>query len=366
MSSNGDEEDGASWFVDMKSPASQQDESSGPRQQPAKIRTIKDVLRKRRGEIERRDTPTLWTPDEEPWGNLAFSPGSVCVIGGPGEVGKTALVLDLLIRMLARYPLLRVVIASNDMAIKEIGNRWMANLSGVNLRDIQGNAVAHDQTGKLEAAFELLDRVDDRVQFIERPFTIEQFHAAAVEFRADIAFLDYLQITASAEVRHDSQQQHVARLMLSLRALADFGPCVITTLALSRQGVVHARGRVGRTDANELDMAVFGHAGEIEYMADLGYVLMAESGAQVALKPADEYQPIKTWLQCVKGRNRVKVHVPLLFDGRFQKFTPRNPDEKKNQRKLAAPHSTSGKGKGGVEKPPVVKGADDDGTEWLA
>jgi len=366
MSSDGDGEGNASWFVDLTSPASQQDESAGPRQQPAKVCAIKDVLRKRRGEIERREKPTLWTPDEVPWGNLAFSPESVCVIGGPGEVGKTALVLDLLIRMLARYPLLRVVIASNDMATKEIMNRWMANLSGVNLRDVQDNAVAHDQADKLEAAYELLERVDDRVQIIERPFTMEQVHETAVGFRADIVFLDYLQVTRFAEVRHETQQQHVARLMLSLRALADFGPSVITTLALSRQGVVHARGRVGRTDANELDMAVFGHAHEIEYGTDIAYLLMAESGAQVAMKPGDEYQPIKTWLQCVKGRNTMKVHVPLLFDGRFQKFTPRSPDEKKSQRKLAAPHSTPGKRKGGVEKPLAVKGVDDDGTEWLA
>lgn len=365
MSSDGEEEGGANWFVDMTDPASQPDESAGPRRQPAKVRTIRDVLGKRRGEIERRDKPMLWTPDEVPWGNLAFSPGSVCVIGGPGEVGKTALVLDIVMRMLARYSSLRVVIASNDMAIKEIGNRWMANLSGVNLRNIQDNSVAHSEINKLEAAYRLLDRVDDRVQFVERPFTIEQFHEAAVEFRADIAFLDYLQITASAEIRHDSQQQHVARLMLSLRALADSGPCVITTLALSRQGVVHARGRVGRTDANELDMAVYGHASEIEYMSDLGYVLMAEPGARVAMRPGDEYQPIKTWLQCVKGRNTVKVHVPLLFDGRIQKFTPRNLDEKKNQRILPVPRSTSGQRKGGVEKPSTLKDADDDGTEWL-
>jgi len=136
-------------------------------------------------------------------------------------------------------------------------------------------------------------------------------------------FVDFRQASGTTGFGGDVQQG-VASVMRTLRALADSGPCVITTAAISRQGIAHSRSRVGRTDVNELDMGVFLHASEIEHEADRAYLLLAESGAKVAVSPDEPYQPIRMWLQCVKARDEAKVHVPLWFDGRFQKFSLRD------------------------------------------
>jgi hypothetical protein len=290
---------------------------------PPRITLLDAMLPGLRDELERGKPPIQWTPAPEPWGAFACRPHTVMVIGSPPATGKTSLVLDVVTRMQLRYQDLRVLVASNEMRTAVMTERIASMHSGIQYGLLRNRDRSGYTAEDIERASQVLSRMGDRLAFVERPFTLEQVHHAAREHRADIVIVDFLQATGTAGSGTDVQQG-VASVMRSLRALADSGPCVITTAAMSRQGIAHSRSRVGRTDVNETDMGVFLHASEIEHEADSAYLLLAESGAKVAVSPDEPYEPIRMWLQCVKARDEAKVHVPLWFDGRIQAFSLRD------------------------------------------
>jgi len=334
---------------------------SGPR-----VTTFGDALSAMMTSLERGEPPVEWTPDDKQWASLAFRHGDVHVIGGPPAVGKTGLVLNVLDRLLERYPDLRVLVASNEMSTATMNERLISMRSGIAYQAVRSRDESAYTAAHLERLKDEMAAMASRLAFVERPFTIEQVHEAAADFGAGIVFVDYLQATGMNGGSRDAQQR-VASTMRALRALADTGPCVIATAALSRAGIERAQNRVGKSDANALDMGVFLHASEIEHEANVGHLLLAEPGAKVAMGPGDEDEPVRMWLQCVKARDSAKTITPLLFDGRIQKFTLRESDAPAAKR--AAPGRTKPdakpKQRGGSGKSGGTGGLKDGETKWL-
>jgi hypothetical protein len=100
------------------------------------------------------------------------------------------------------------------------------------------------------------------------------------------------------------------------------------------------KGRAGATRANELDTSIFLHSSEIETNANDAYVLLPEQGAKTAVNHETEYEPIRMWLNHVKARDDMKTNVPVLFDGRYQRFSLRNLATE-SSRRASNPRSTS-------------------------
>lgn len=298
-----------------------------------RLRTLDEILPSLRAAWESGERPVEWTPDETPWGSLTFRPGAITVIGSPSATGKTSLVVNLLGRMLARYPALRVLVASNEMSTEVLMDRLLAMHSGISYSAIRNRDKEFRESSEYAHALAEFTVWGPRLSIIERPFTLEAAHDRATAFGAQIVFLDFLQATRVSGNTRDAQQR-VAEMMQSLRDLADTGICVITTAAMSRAGIKHASERVGRTDSNDLDMGVFLHASEIEHFANNAYLLLAAPGVKIARSSDDQNEPIPMWLQCVKARDSAKVHVPLVFEGSIQRFTLA--DEARNTRSRQA------------------------------
>jgi hypothetical protein len=165
------------------------------------------------------------------------------------------------------------------------------------------------------------------------PFSLEQVIQRAASFRADVVCIDTLQ-----KLRLDGYDGEagdtVGRIMPMLRDLANTGPCVVAAASISREGVRHVKHRVGKKTYDELDTGVFLHNSEIESTCNDAYTLAVESGAKAIHRIDEAYEPIKMWLQHVKARDELKVSIPLLFDGRYQKFTLR-PASQPRERNLA-------------------------------
>jgi replicative DNA helicase len=332
----------------------------GPR-----ITTFGDAISSLMVSLERGEPAVEWTPDEKPWASLALRPGDIHVLGGPPSVGKTSLVLNVLDRTLGRYPDLRVLVASNEMSTTTMNERLISMQSGTPYRAIRQRDASNYSLAALERVKAEMASMASRLAFVERPFTIEQVHEATSDFGADIVFVDYLQATAMNNGSRDAQQR-VAETMRALRRLADTGPCVITTAAMSRAGIGRAQSRVGKNDADALDMGVFLHASEIEHEANVGHLLLAEPGAPAAMETGDEDEPVRMWLQCVKARDSAKTITPLLFDGRTQSFSLRDVDKSPHSkkgglrgRKTAKADTPKGKSTGNQ----IIENGE---TEWLS
>lgn len=273
-------------------------------------------------DLEKGTPPVRW-PVGEGWGTFSFRPHEVTVIGGAAESGKTALCLNLIWQAMQLTPTLRVLIANNESEWPTLMERMTAMLADVNLRHVQDRDRKHfgpEKRVRIKAAFQA---VADRIDFVEMTSPLEETIESALKFRADIVLIDTLQKTKLAG--YDGEVgDRVGRIMPMLRDLAHEGPCVLAAAQLSREGTKHLKFRAGSRTRDELDLAAFYANSEIESSADNAFLLVYEKGARVHQEGGeDEYVPIPMELRDVKGRNRQTCNIPLLFDGRYQKFTVR-------------------------------------------
>jgi hypothetical protein len=320
------------WYADVIATPGYQGGAEQPR---SRLKLLADLLPELQAHLLSGEPPVEWTPEDEPWGTLAFGPKTVVALGAASSKGKTSLGLYLLCKMLVRYPDLRVVVASNDMDTEKMRDRVFSMCSRISYRAIRKRDRSAYAAEDVARAMGDIAQFSSRSAILPRPFTIEEVQAEAVEFNANIVFVDHLQVSSIATSSRDTQQQ-VAKIMRQIRAMADSGPCVITTAAISRQGIAHSRNRAGKRDVNDMDAGVFLHGSEIEYETDMAYLLLSEAGVQVATSPEDDGEPEPMWLHCVKGRDAMKVHVPLLFDGRTQSFSLREVDKLPQSKKGGA------------------------------
>ena len=293
--------------------------------EPARTTLLADMLDTYFTDLERAVPPVQW-PVGEGWGTLAFRPHSVMVIGGPVNVGKTPLMMNLLWQAMQITPSLRVLIANNESMVPELIETLTAMLGGINLRDVQARDPSRCTPEKLAVARDALRSIADRIEFMEMPFSLEQVIERAQAFRADVVVIDTLQ-KLRLEGYDGEVGDRVGRIMPMLRDLASRGPCVVAAAQISREGVKHLQGRVGRTTYDERDTSVFLHSSEIESSCNDAFLLAYEKGARVYQARNEEYQPLPMWLHHVKARNTLKTNIPLLFDGRYQKFTLRAIEE---------------------------------------
>lgn len=300
---------------------------------PARTTLLADVLDAVFKNLEEGVPCLEWPVGDDGWGTLAFRPNAIVVVGGPTGIGKTSLILNLLWQAMHITPTMRVMIANNESTTEDLNNRLIAMLSAINLHHIRKHNLAHCPADKLAAARAAMRSVGDRLEFVEMPFTLEQIIQRAASFRPDVVCIDTLQKLKLHGYVGEAGDT-VGRIMPMLRDLANTGTCVVAAASISREGARHVKHRVGKTTYDELDTGVFLHNSEIESTCNDAYTLAVESGAKAIHRSDEDYQPIKMWLQHVKSRDELKVNIPLLFDGRYQKFTLR-PASQPRERNLA-------------------------------
>jgi replicative DNA helicase len=300
----------------------------------AEVISAADLLPKVLDSIEDHEPPTRWRVDDVPWGRYWFEPSKLLVVGGPTGGAKTALMMDTAFRALARNPSIRVVVANVEDTVEDLLLRGIASHTRTpidQLRNREGDQLTPERMALIRQA---LEAIGPRLHLVRRPFTVERVIAAASAFEAEMVMFDYLQ-ELRLEDRDGDAQDNVRRIMPQLRALADRGACVVVTAALSREGMKHIRARSGANDYHELDSAIFRDASQIEHAMDEGFCLIPDRGAAVVAVPGQAYSPIPTELYHVKTRAGQRVHVPLVFDGRYQRFALREQGAKKKSIALA-------------------------------
>ena len=347
---------------------------------PARTILLADMLDDFFTKLEAGEPPVRW-PVGEGWGTLAFRPHTIMVIGGPPNVGKTPLLLNLLWQAMQITPSLRVLVANNESMVPELVETLTARLAEINLSDVQARNCDLCTSGKLAEARSALRGVADRIEFMEMPFTLEQVIERAMDFRADVVCIDTLQ-KLSLEGYDGEMGDRLGRIMPMLRDLASRGPCVVAAAQISREGVRHFQGRVGRATYDERDMAVFAYSVQIESSANDCFYLAYETGARVHQGLDQAYEPIPMWLHHMKGRNTLKANIPLLFDGRYQKFMLRPVHEpaagqrgaggRRSTGDIGRTDGTSGTSKAAWAKPRTsreelqdIEGEADGDHEWL-
>ena len=238
---------------------------------------------------------------------IEIGPGLVTLIGGAPGAGKTAFVMQLVVDAMRITPTLRVLVSNVEMQPEVLLDRQLARISGIDLRTIRYRRFGDEHQVRLGQGMDAIERVSDRLAFMQPSFNMQRVNRLAKTFRADLVILDYIQRFASTEEQGD-RRGRVDACMQSVRDLATDGKAVIVVSALSR--TKNSKGQSSYTSTG-LGMASFRDSSELEFGADDGYILA----------PSDSLEGLVV-LKHLKSRHSMRIDHQLEFDGAVQSFTP--------------------------------------------
>jgi replicative DNA helicase len=267
-----------------------------------KLSTVTDLLPAWTADVLSGEPPVVWTHGLPA---PRLSPGTVTLIGAPPSVGKTALVMQLVVEAIRNDGDLHATVANVEMAPGILLERQLARLSGVPASTIRDRILRADEKDRLQDGIDTIAAFGDRLAFVSAPYTLANVADACDRHGSQIVVLDYLQRFGGVG-EHADDRTRVNELMDYLRRFAGCGMAVIAVSAVGR-----SRDRNGRSGYDDLNLASYRGSGELEFGADDAYIMAA----------AADRDSGRVRLEHLKARNGDLVSLDLLFDRAHQSFT---------------------------------------------
>lgn len=271
------------------------------------FRPLADLFPSWRLDVLDGDPPTRYAvadPGDE-LANVELSPGRILLLGGSPGVGKSSLATQLVVEALRRTPTLRAMVLNVEMPPSALLERQLARLSGVELTAIMRRETTADDRPRLEAAFDDLATMGDRLAFIDPRADLREIADAADAFNPDLILLDYVQRLRVAG-KSASRRETVDAVMERLRRFADAGAAVLAVAAVGRQK--NERGQSGY-DPESLNLASFRESSELEFGTDAAFILARVDDADGMI------------LKHLKSRYGETRDLHLRFDRKRQRFS---------------------------------------------
>ena len=219
--------------------------------------------------------------------HLHLAPGNLFIIGGRPSAGKTALSLQMACEMARRG--LRVCYFSLETGPDTLAARIIANRLAVPLADVKSKTVPQSDLDSLADLHKL-------------PLFIRSasgkgtgwIKAQAQRMKAQVIFIDYLQLLAASKAKDRYQQ--ITSISIGLHELAQTTGILVVALAQLNRNAAHAS--PSTADLKE--------SGQLEQDAD-AILLLSDDG--------EEYQAI-----LAKNKEGRVGEIPLTFDKPRQRF----------------------------------------------
>ena len=218
---------------------------------------------------------------------LHLSPGNLFIIGGRPSAGKTALSLQMACEQARKD--YRVCYFSLETDPDTLTSRIIANRLAVPLADVKAKAVPQSN-------------LDDLAELHKLPLFIRSasgkgvgwVKAQAQRMKAQVIFIDYLQLLAASKAKDRYQQ--ITSISIALHELAQTTGILVVALAQLNRNAAHAS--PSTADLKE--------SGQLEQDADAILLLSADK---------EDYQAI-----LAKNKEGRVGEVPLTFDKARQRF----------------------------------------------
>jgi len=230
---------------------------------------------------------------------VQLSKGDFVVIGGRPSTGKTALTLQIMLKMAEKK---NVVFFSLETTADKLFERMIANYATFDYGAIRKGGLKDDE-------IKSIDRLCNG-RFTELNFSVvkaagwsvEKIKSKAMQLKADVVFIDYLGLIAANSGK--SQYEKVTQISLDLHTMAQREK--ITTVAL-----VQLNRGVGK-EAPE--MASLRDSGQIEQDADVIMLLSTPNDT-------DERRNEKQ-MTIAKNKDGMVGVIKFNFVGKYQQFRP--------------------------------------------
>jgi len=232
--------------------------------------------------------------------NSCISPGDYVVVGGRPSSGKTALTLQMALRM-AEHRV--VAYFSLETSVDKVFDRLVACKTGTPLENVKlcENMNVDDWArigGYGNAFFDL-----DLCVVPAAGWTVEQIRAKTIQVGAQVIFIDYLGLIRS---RASSIYEKVTQISVDLHTMAQsLGVTVIALAQLNREG------------KNEPDMTSLRDSGQIEQDADILLLLDYHDGK---MKESKGQTDLKRKLILAKNKDGMTGGTDMILNGPTQRF----------------------------------------------
>ena len=219
--------------------------------------------------------------------NLHLSPGNLFIIGGRPSAGKTALSLQIACEQARRG--LRVCYFSLETDPDTLTARIIANRLAVPLADVKAKTVPQSDLDSLADLHKL-------PLFIRSASGkgVGWIKAQAQRMKAQVIFIDYLQLLTTSKAKDRYQQ--ITSISIALHELAQTTGILVIALAQLNRNAAH-------TSPSTADLK---ESGQLEQDADAILLLSADK---------EEYQAI-----LAKNKEGRVGEIPLTFDKPRQRF----------------------------------------------
>ena len=238
-------------------------------------------------------------------------PGDVVIIGGYPSDGKTALALQMALRMAREW---RVGFFSLETDRRKVTDRVVAALNDISFTAIKRRELTDKDWERFAA--KSAEAAALKFTLVEAAgWSVSDITGAAEAFDFDVIFVDYVQLIRPSSTRIMRSEQ-VAEISRELHAFAQSRKKLVIELAqLTREDRVAAP-KKGKPQQNEPRMSDLKESGQLEQDADMIFMIYrpVEGG---------DYNPVKSrFLRIVKNKEGLLLRTLLWFDGDKQTFTP--------------------------------------------
>lgn len=238
-------------------------------------------------------------------------PGDVVIIGGYPSDGKTALALQMALRMAREW---RVGFFSLETDRRKVTDRVVAALNDISFTAIKRRELTDKDWERFAA--KSAEAAALKFTLVEAAgWSVSDITGAAEAFDFDVIFVDYVQLVRPSSMRIMRSEQ-VAEISRELHAFAQSRKKLVIELAqLTREDRVAAP-KKGKPQQNEPRMSDLKESGQLEQDADMIFMVYrpVEGG---------DYDPATSrFLRIVKNKEGLLLRTLLWFDGDKQTFTP--------------------------------------------
>lgn len=239
-------------------------------------------------------------------------PGDVVIIGGYPSDGKTALALQMALRMAREW---RVGFFSLETDRRKVTDRVVAALNDISFTAIKRRELTDKDWERFAAKSAAASAL--KFTLIEAAgWSVSDITGAAEAFDFDVIFVDYVQLIRPSSTRIMRSEQ-VAEISRELHAFAQSRKKLVIELAqLIREERPSMQKKTNKPQQNEPRMSDLKESGQLEQDADMIFMVYrpVEGG---------DYDPAKSrFLRIVKNKEGLLLRTLLWFDGDKQTFTP--------------------------------------------
>lgn len=227
--------------------------------------------------------------------------GDYALIGATPSVGKTAIALQIAIDMAKKG--LRIVFFSCETASKKIMERVYSCQSRVSYDAIRRRILNDRQKSDLYNTAKWLSKLQFTV--IESAgFTVEDIRAKAIKLKADVIFIDYIQLVCHRNEKL-TEYARVTEVSRGIQQMCQ--KYKITTIALSQFGRLQ--------DGRKPTLSNFRSSGQLEQDINFGILFYRPEDIQ------EGEEDNKRIFEIAKNKDGKLAKIRMNFEGDFQTFT---------------------------------------------